>query len=292
MQGGLFSITKAQAEEISTLHEKYRAQLQQIFEPYFDKNFNSGSTAYCSLNFIVNEDGAIKSVSANDCNLTGQWEQSILASASKVKEKENLPPPHKWNKFGVQEILFIRTNNKGTTANPPLTKLLPPPTPPSLAFSQHQNSPNAAENKAMSSISQQRVNEIAAELKDSDNFKGESASSDQLIAEAKKYAGKVDSCPSGSRKLNVDAVPEYLAKSELINNQVAKSIETYTTKKITRSEAIDLHNTLVGKSNDLKFWADSNQVTNACGYRKLIEKISISHGSRSKLFQKFKELIN
>ena len=118
-------VSYGQTVSLTSTSEQYRKSLQETFAPYFDKSISNGVDGYCSLNFHVNEDGAIKDIKVKECNIAGLWEQSLLKSAGLVKERHTLPKPDYLTNPGIQEVIFFRSQNKGTTANPPISAAVP-----------------------------------------------------------------------------------------------------------------------------------------------------------------------
>jgi hypothetical protein len=288
----------AQDHPKQTKFEQYKTALEEAFNPLFDKSQLSGGDAYCSLLFHVNEDGGIKQVQAKECDLTGAWQQSIINAAAKLKISGKLPPPDTWEKFGIQEVIFFRSNERGTTVNPPIGKpiqsivptILPPKATTSWSDSTESNE------KSKISPPEKKIpnngDQIKRELRESETYQGTPTLKEKLLAEAKKAGGASQNCPTGAPRLDIDATASYLARSDNISFEIAREIESFTTKKSLKSEAVEAFNYLVGISNDLKKWGDSNRVLGACGTKSIIERISKENAARNELFKQFRTLLS
>ena len=118
-------VSYGQTVSLTSSSEQYRKSLQNTFSPYLDKSISNGMDSYCSMNFHVDEDGAINDIKVKECNLTGPWEQSLFKAAGLVKERHRLPKPEYWANPGIQEVIFFKSQDKGTTANPPISPIVP-----------------------------------------------------------------------------------------------------------------------------------------------------------------------
>ena len=100
-------VSHGQTVSLTSISEQYRKSLQNTFSPYLDKSISNGMDSYCSMNFHVDEDGAINDIKVKECNLTGPWEQSLFKAAGLVKERHRLPKPEYWANPGIQEVIFL-----------------------------------------------------------------------------------------------------------------------------------------------------------------------------------------
>jgi hypothetical protein len=273
----------AQNQPPPSASDLYREALNATFKPLFDKSLIFGRDDNCSLLFHVNEDGVISQVQVKDCDVTGAWQQSIISAATRLKSSGYLPPPNRWEKFGVQEVIFFRSPNNGTTANPPIGKLVTSIVPVDLP---------RATTSVEDNLNNNLRNQIKRDLLKDETFQGDPVLKERLLAEAKKSGGTAKDCPAGAPRLNIDSVVTYLTRSEKISREIAGSIEDFTNKKSLKSEAIDLFNRSIKASNELKFWGDSNQVLGACGSKSIVSQISSTNAAKNKLLDQFRALLS
>jgi hypothetical protein len=273
----------AQNQPSPSAFDLYKEALNATFTPLFDKSLIFGRNDYCSLLFHVNEDGVISQVQVKDCDVTGAWQQSIISAATRLKSSGYLPPPNRWEKFGVQEVIFFRSPNNGTTANPPIDKPVTSIVPVDLPRATTSVEDNLNNNNLR--------NQIKSDLLKDETFQGDPVLKERLLAEAKKSGGTAQDCPAGAPRLNIDSVVTYLTRSEKISREIASGIEDFTNKKSLKSEAIDLFNRSIKASNELKFWGDSNQVLGACGRKSIVSQISATNAAKNKLLDQFRSLL-
>lgn len=272
------TLVHAQGYKTTPSFELYGESLHATFTPYFDRTQVRGPNAYCSLNFHVNEDGGIKSIEAEQCDLSGKWEQSILKTALQIKEKQKLPPPYEWEKIGVQQVLFFRDENRGTTAKPPLLKIVKSVVPlniqpikPSASFFA-----GPVEQKLVSQYNPVDGKHGSRSQEDTEVEKYIAASlqASTILLAADENIEELPNCSPINHLVKLENYNTFIERSNRINYEIASSVEIYTSGKISHTEAVDFYNFAAKKSNELKQWGETNKVLGICAQRGQLEKIN------------------
>lgn len=290
------TLVHAQGYKTTPSFELYGESLQATFAPYFDQTQARGPDAGCALNFRVNEDGSIKSIEVEKCDLSGKWEQSILKAAEQIKEKQKMPPPYEWEKIGVQQVLFFRNKNNGTTANPPLLKLVESVVPlkiPSLKPSASFFA-GPVEQKLVGQYNP--VNGKHGLRSRADNelekYIGAPLQASTILLAADESIEELPNCAPINHRANLENYNTFIKRSSRINYEIVSSMEIYTSGKISHVEAIDFYNFVAIKSNRLKQWGERNKVLGVCARRSQLEKINKIIKIKEKLISLYGEVIS
>lgn len=278
-------------------HLEYKNALTKVFSSYLEFEGSVGENRNCSLLFTVDAQGLIKKIGAKSCDLSGTWELGLLTAVSQMREARTLPPSSQPSETNVREMIFFRSDN-GTTVSPPIREMVQPLKVPELPILEASpgisRRPDKLSNSGNTSASSEedRAQQIAEEMKNEQTFGGVKKSKDKLLSDARKQNAQTDNCPPDSPRLNIDAIPTYLARSEAISVEVAKTIEDFTGGKLLRYEAVDSFNRLVTRSNALIKWGRENRVTGACGTRSLVARVGKENAARRELFKQYKVLLD
>jgi hypothetical protein len=102
----------------------------------------------------------------------------------------------------------------------------------------------------------------------------------------------VNSCAAGAVTRKIEDVKEYITRQEDIQIRIAASLERFTSKIITRNQAIDELNGLIIQSNEIVTWGRGKVTDGTCGPIKQTEIISKSIGATKFLIQDYKKALN
>lgn len=142
--------------------------------------------------------------------------------------------------------------------------------------------------KSTSSLTK-KFEEIEAERIKKENYSGGRISAGEAVSASRgKSIPPASQCPPGSVQRKSDDVRHYLVSQEKLQAALGLSIERFTSKQLTRNQAIAELNSLINESNKIIEWGYGKVTNGACGPAAVTELIQESIGSTKTLISQYK----
>ena len=147
---------------------------------------------------------------------------------------------------------------------------------------------NAEAQTSSKTLSQQLADE-EEKARRGNTFQGEGILAEQALSKARQGArADVNDCPAGSVSRKPEDVQYFITSQERLQEKISKLIERFTSKSISKSQAIDDFNQFIAENNELVKWGWGKVTNGACGPAPITQLIGKSSSTTSNLISEFR----
>jgi hypothetical protein len=120
-------------------------------------------------------------------------------------------------------------------------------------------------------------------------YQGGTLSAEQALTKARQSArADASDCPAGSISRKPEDVRNYIESQERLQEKISKSIERFTSRSASKSQAVNEFNQLIAENNDLVKWGWGKVTNGTCGPVAITQIIGKSAATTSNLFNEFR----